>query len=64
MLALMRKAGETIRIGENITVTVMRIGETKVRIGIDAPLDVKVLRGEIVHRATGGTESAPRNVNE
>ena len=51
MLVLSRKAGEKIQIGPDITVTVTRISETAVRIGIDAPSDVQIDRTEIVQRA-------------
>lgn len=48
MLVLTRKEAETICIGENIVIRVTRIGGTSVKIGIEAPDNVKVLRGELV----------------
>lgn len=47
MLVLSRKPGETINIGDNISVTVVSIGPNRVRIGIDAPREVNVWRGEL-----------------
>ena len=47
MLILTRKAGETILIGENISITVVEIRGRQVRLGIDAPADILVLRGEM-----------------
>lgn len=47
MLVLTRKAGETIRIGDNITVRVLEARGSQVRIGIEAPGDVKIYREEI-----------------
>jgi carbon storage regulator len=47
MLCLTRKAGETIRIGDTITITVLAHRGGAVRLGIDAPRDVAVLRGEM-----------------
>ena len=47
MLVLSRKANETIRIGDDIVVTLVKVAGGKVRIGIDAPKSVKVLRGEL-----------------
>jgi carbon storage regulator len=47
MLILTRKAGETILIGENISVTVVEIRGRQVRLGIDAPADILVLREEM-----------------
>lgn len=47
MLVLSRRANERIRIGENIVITVLRTGYDKVRIGIDAPKEVPVVRTEL-----------------
>ena len=47
MLVLSRKVGETIRIGDEINVTVVRVGPGAVRIGVDAPASVAVVRGEL-----------------
>lgn len=47
MLVLSRKTSEVIRIGDNIKVTVVRIGPNTVRLGIDAPRDVNIVREEI-----------------
>jgi carbon storage regulator len=47
MLVLSRRAGERIQIGDQIEVTVVRIGPGVVRIGIDAPVEMTVMREEI-----------------
>lgn len=47
MLVLSRHTDETIRIGDDITITVVRISDDKVRLGIEAPREVAVHRGEI-----------------
>ncbi|HTQ38270.1 MAG TPA: carbon storage regulator [Pirellulales bacterium] len=47
MLVLSRRAGERIQIGEQIEVTVVRIGPGVVRIGIEAPVEMTVVREEI-----------------
>ena len=47
MLVLSRKPGERILVGEEIKITVMRIGPNSVRIGIDAPGLLKILREEL-----------------
>ncbi|MEK6246734.1 MAG: carbon storage regulator [Planctomycetales bacterium] len=53
MLVLSRKESERIRVGESIVVTVVRLGRDKVRLGIEAPSDVLVLRDELeVHKQT------------
>ena len=50
MLVLTRKVGERIHIGNSIVVTVVRIQNDKVRIGIDAPTSVVVHREEVYRR--------------
>lgn len=47
MLVLSRKRNESICIGDGITITVVEIRGEKVRLGIDAPRDVQVYRGEV-----------------
>ncbi len=47
MLVLTRKQNEKIKIGDNITITVLRMKGKAVRLGIQAPEDMTVLRGEI-----------------
>jgi len=47
MLVLSRKPGESIRVDENIIVTIVEIRGDKVRLGIDAPKEVKVHRQEV-----------------
>lgn len=47
MLVLTRKTGEIIRIGDRITVRVLEARGSQVRIGIEAPDDVKIYREEI-----------------
>jgi carbon storage regulator len=47
MLVLSRKPGERIMIGSDITITVLAVKGSSVRIGIEAPDDVRVLRSEL-----------------
>ncbi|MBM3998251.1 MAG: carbon storage regulator [Planctomycetes bacterium] len=47
MLVLSRKDHQRIRIGDSITITVLRIQGNQVRIGIEAPRETRVLRGEL-----------------
>lgn len=47
MLVLTRKSNEKIRIGDDIVITVLRTKGKAVRLGIEAPSDMRVLRGEI-----------------
>jgi carbon storage regulator len=47
MLVLSRKEAQRIRVGDSIIVTVVKIAGDKVRVGIEAPSDVLVLRDEL-----------------
>jgi carbon storage regulator CsrA len=47
MLVLTRKSQEKIQIGENITITILRVKGQAVRVGVDAPREVRVLRSEL-----------------
>ncbi|HYT87985.1 MAG TPA: carbon storage regulator [Gemmataceae bacterium] len=47
MLVLSRKPGEKLVINNNITITILEVVGTRVRIGVEAPDDVRILRGEL-----------------
>jgi carbon storage regulator len=50
MLVLSRKTKEQIMIGDDVCITLLRIDANKVRIGIEAPKEVRVIRSEIADR--------------
>lgn len=56
MLVLTRKQGEQIRIGDNVVITVVRTKGKGVRLGIQAPAHVPVLRGEIARAMASDAE--------
>ena len=58
MLVLTRKADEQILIGDDIKITLVRVRGNSVRIGIDAPKHIRVVRGELAARDASQT-SAP-----
>ena len=58
MLVLSRKEGERIKLGDSIIVTVVGVSGDKVRVGIQAPSDILVLREEL--KPHGKQEMRPR----
>jgi len=50
MLVLSRKVGETILIGDKIAVTVVRVTQGTVRLGVEAPKEMSIVRREIGNR--------------
>jgi carbon storage regulator len=62
MLVLSRKESQRIRLGDSIVITIVKISGDKVRVGIDAPANVLVLRDELevfVAPADGAASETP-----
>jgi carbon storage regulator len=59
MLVLSRKESQRIRLGDSIVVTIVKISGDKVRVGIEAPADVLVLRDELEARTPPTELAAP-----
>jgi carbon storage regulator len=59
MLILTRRTGESLRIGDDVEVTVMAVNGSQVRIGIKAPRNIAVDREEIAERKQREREPAP-----
>ena len=64
MLVLTRKADEQIVIGDDIKITLVRVRGNSVRIGIEAPREVRVLRGELAARETAGASEPSAECEE
>ena len=60
MLVLTRKLSETVLIGEDVRVTIVRLESGQVRLGIDAPRSVAVLRAELKGRPAASSEEPER----
>jgi carbon storage regulator len=61
MLNLTRRVGETLMIGDEVTMTVLGIKGNQIRIGINAPKDVTIHREEIYRRINREKGNNPRN---
>ncbi|MGA2033800.1 MAG: carbon storage regulator [Thermoguttaceae bacterium] len=57
MLVLSRRESEQIKLGSSIVVTVVRVAGDRVRLGIEAPAELRVLRGELEPRAKPAAEN-------
>ena len=62
MLVLSRKVGERILIGDNISVTVVRVAQGTVRIGVEAPEELPIVREEIKDQRPHGSRPRDRKV--
>ena len=58
MLVLSRKLNETILIGDNIRVTLLGIDGDKIKVGVDAPRDIKVFREELIEATKSTNKQA------
>lgn len=67
MLVLTRKVQQQIHIGNDITITILRMNGQTIRVGIDAPQDVRIVRGELSSKVparptTGESGSSTKDV--
>jgi carbon storage regulator len=60
MLVLSRDVNERIKIGDQIWITVVRIGDGVVRLGLEAPPEVLILRGELLVNNDGQPDKLPK----
>jgi carbon storage regulator len=58
MLVLTRRLGECVHIGDEVVVTVLAVSGRNVRLGIEAPTSVPILRSELVHPEPPAAEAA------
>jgi carbon storage regulator len=64
MLVLTRKTNQSIKIGENIEITVLSVSGDKVRIGIDAPRDISVFRREVLENDDSAPQAPSSSADE
>ncbi len=63
MLVISRKLNEKIKIGENIEIYIISIDKNQVKIGIEAPKEVTILRGELIESIKEENKKAIKNIN-
>jgi carbon storage regulator len=63
MLILSRKMGESIHLGDSVTVTVLGVARGQVKIGIDAPREISVHRDEVYRRIQEQRKRADSNAS-
>jgi carbon storage regulator len=60
MLVLSRRIGEKIQIGDDVVVSVVKIQGGQVRLGVEAPREVPVIRGELHRNTPPNSDTQPR----
>ncbi|NMB81455.1 MAG: carbon storage regulator CsrA [Ignavibacteria bacterium] len=64
MLILTRKIEEEIRIGSDITIKILSISDNQIKIGIDAPSNVQIFRGEVYEKVVQNTINASHSISD
>jgi carbon storage regulator CsrA len=64
MLVLARKIDEAIKIGEDIEIKVISIDKGVVKLGIEAPIDIDIIRNELLEDVKKSNIAASKNVEE
>jgi carbon storage regulator len=64
MLVISRKENQRIKIGDNIEIVVVEIGKGQVKIGIEAPKEVQILRSELIDEIKEENKKANKEISE
>ena len=64
MLVLTRKLNEEIKVGKDIVIKILSISENQIKIGIDAPKNIQILRNEIYQKVKEETIKASRSSSD
>jgi len=63
VLILQRKPGEAVRIGDDVTVSILSVENGRVRIAIDAPTSIPILRNELIEAIAANRDSVVANTS-
>lgn len=63
MLVLKRKAGESIIVADNIEIKIIEVEEGRIKIGIDAPKEVSIIRKEVLDETKSENKNAAQSRN-
>ena len=63
MLVLKRKAGESIIVADNIEIKIIEVEEGRIKIGIDAPKEVSIIRKEVLEETKSENKTATQSRN-
>ncbi len=63
MLVISRKENQKIKIGDNIEIVIVEVGKNQVKIGIEAPKDVQILRSELIEEISNENKKANMEIN-
>ncbi len=63
MLILSRKLGESVLLGEDVSITVLEVTKGVVKLGIDAPKEIRILRGELSEAVKEANIKATKEVS-
>jgi len=63
MLVISRKENERIKIGDNIEIVIVEISKNQVKIGIEAPKEVQILRSELIEGITNENKKANKKIS-
>ena len=63
MLVISRKINEKIKIGDDIEITIVSMDKNQVRIGINAPKNVTILRSELIEQITEENKKAAKEID-
>jgi carbon storage regulator len=64
MLVISRKENERIKIGDNIEIVIVEISKNQVKIGIEAPKEVQILRSELIEEITSQNKKANKTISD